>query len=100
MFITGLLQLIKVGSTTLIRKTKQQYSQWKLLHRKKAKFTKSFGKNMFNLFMDHKGSILTTAVPKWPDSKFRYLMLFKLLVRYSQLFVFLLGSEERFGICT
>ena len=46
--------------------TKQQSSQWKNVNSpppKKAKVTKSLGKNMFILFMDRKGIILTHAVP-------------------------------------
>jgi predicted RNA-binding protein with PUA-like domain len=42
--------------------TKQQSSQWKNVDSpwpKKAKVTKSLGKNMFILFMDRKGMILT-----------------------------------------
>jgi histone-lysine N-methyltransferase SETMAR len=42
--------------------TKQQSSQWKNVDSprpKKAKVTKSLGKNMFVLFMDRKGMILT-----------------------------------------
>ena len=35
-----------------------------LLCQKKAKVTKSLGKNMFILFMDRKGMILTHAVPR------------------------------------
>ena len=46
--------------------TKQQSSQWKNCNSpppKKAKITKSLGKNMFILFMDRKGMLLTHAVP-------------------------------------
>ena len=47
--------------------TKQQSSQWKNCNSpppKKAKITKSLGKNMFILFMDRKGMLLTHAVPR------------------------------------
>ena len=47
--------------------TKQQSSQWKHCNSpppKKAKITKSLGKNMFILFMDRKGMLLTHAVPR------------------------------------
>ena len=47
--------------------TKQQSSQWKNADSpppKKAKVNKSLGKNMFILFMDRKGMILTHAVPR------------------------------------
>ena len=46
--------------------TKQQSSHWKNCKSppsKKAKITKSMGKNMFILFMDRKGITLTHAVP-------------------------------------
>lgn len=46
--------------------TKQQSSQWKNTNSpppKKARVTKSLGKNMFILFMDRKGVIITQAVP-------------------------------------
>jgi hypothetical protein len=46
---------------------KQQSSQWKNCNSpppKKAKITKSLGKNMFILFMDRKGMLLTHAVPR------------------------------------
>ena len=52
--------------------TKQQSSQWKncnSLPPKKAKITKSLGKNMFILFMDRKGMLLTRCSP-WPDCQF------------------------------
>jgi hypothetical protein len=47
--------------------TIQQSSQWKNCNSplpKKAKITKSLGKNMFILFMDRKGMILTHTVPR------------------------------------
>jgi hypothetical protein len=37
---------------------------WCIVLVKKAKVTKSLGKNMFILFMDRKGMILTHAVPR------------------------------------
>ena len=47
--------------------TKQQSSQWKNCNSpppKKAKITKSLGKNMLIPFMDRKGMLLTHAVPR------------------------------------
>ena len=67
--------------------TKQQSSQWKNVDSpppKKAKVTKSLGKNMFILFMDRKGMILTHAVPRGQTVNADiYCKVCKIIIKYN-----------------
>jgi hypothetical protein len=67
--------------------TKQQSSQWKNIDSprpKKAKVTKSLGKNMFILFRNRKGMILTHAVPRGQTvNAHYYCKVCKIIIKYN-----------------
>ena len=69
---------------------KQQSSQWKNIDSprpKKTKVTKSLEKNIFILFMDRKGMILTHAVPRGQTvNADYYCKVCKIIIKYNSYF--------------